>query len=540
MEEEPENPLYLIFKKNSEGETTSEFEDIQYIPELFKYLANAEIEPQNKIYIIEQLQKKFNTNRYLIEYFSVYENNSIYIFIFELIISPDTTKELQNALITFITKIRNVIEAGKEIYEYIFQKLSRIYREEDDLNPDKVNIYLQILKAILGSTDNCQKPRNYFSCIGNGQFILDCNKQITAFSILLNFKIGICDILDDDEENIRLSNIVSINFSNSTNINIDLKYPNHLIIKDLNKDFNKNLIINDFIILFVTFIPIPQFNSIKIILYSTDVNGQFTSDEFEIFRTNPIKSYDNIISIEFFKKFYGEVSSIVMFSQKEKGNSGILNKEFIEEISKFKAGLWKKKNVESFVKILKKYQSVENEGKKESRFSSLKKSMKAEEKKALIYDDLISIFTPMNCFNTKTIEDYLGKNQLILNGDIRNHKYQIYQKKLDLVCSLQNLFPIAEMFLVHQELLNENNFELFLQIINNLIKDRKENMKTIKKIKFFKILRLFFEKYPNNIFTLKILDIFFDIGKNLFASIEKNLESLCVNYFNHILLNEYL
>ena len=541
MEEEPENPLYLIFKKNSEGETTSEFEDIQYIPELFKYLANGEIDPQNKIYIIEQLQKKFNTNRYLIEYFSVYENNSIYIFIFELIISPYTTKELQNSLITFITKIRNVIEAGKEIYEYIFQKLSRIYREEDDLNPDKVNIYLQILNAILGSTDNCQKPRNYFSCIGNGQFILDCNKQITmghAFSILLNFKIGICDILDDDEENIRLSNIVSINFSNSTNINIDLKYPNHLIIKDLNKDFNKNLIINDFIILFVTFIPIPQFNSIKIILYSTDVNGQFTSDEFEIFRTNPIKSYDNIISIEFFKKFYGEVSSIVMFSQKEKGNSGILNKEFIEEISKFKAGLLKKKNVESFVKILKKYQSVENEGKKESRFSSLKKSMKAEEKKSLIYDDLISIFTPMNCFNTKTIEDYLGKNQLILNGDIRNHKYQIYQKKLDLVCSLQNLFPIAEMFLVHQELLNENNFELFLQIINNLIKDRKENMKTIKKIKFFKILRLFFEKYPNNIFTLKILDIFFDIGKNLFASIEKNLESLCVNYFNHILLNE--
>ena len=142
MEEEPENPLYLIFKKNSEGETTSEFEDIQYIPELFKYLVNGEIEPKNKIYIIEQLQKKFNTNRYLIEYFSVYENNSIYIFIFELIISSNTTKELQNALITFITKIRNVIEAGKEIYEYIFQKLSRIYREEDDLNPDKVNIYL--------------------------------------------------------------------------------------------------------------------------------------------------------------------------------------------------------------------------------------------------------------------------------------------------------------------------------------------------------------------------------------------------------------
>ena len=122
MEEEQENPLYLIFKKNSEGEeTTSEFEDIQYIPELFKYLANGEIEPQYKIYIIEQLQKKFNTNRYLIEYFSEYENTSIYIFIFELILSPETTEELQQALINFITKIRNGIEAGKKYINIYFR-----------------------------------------------------------------------------------------------------------------------------------------------------------------------------------------------------------------------------------------------------------------------------------------------------------------------------------------------------------------------------------------------------------------------------------
>ena len=540
-DEGEENPLNLIFLKNSEEETTEEFEDIQKIPEFFIYMTNPQIEQEKKISIIKQLQKKFNVNKYLMEYFSFYENISIYIYLFDIFLLPETTGELKLALIDFISEIRCNIETGKEIYQYIFQKLSIIYRAEENFNfePNEVYNLLLLLNAILGSTENCTKPRNYFSCIGNGQFILDCNKQITmgnAFSILMNFKIGISDILENDDKNKRISNLVNINFSNNTNISIDLKYPKSLIIKDLDQDFVKNLPINEYIFLFVTFIPIPQFNSIKIILYSHDINGEITSNEFEIYRKNSVKPSDSIVSIEFFKKFYGEVTSIVMFSQSEEGNNGILNKNFIEEISKFKGGLWKKKNTENFLKILKKYTSIEPEEKKESKTS--KKNVSHEEKKGLIFDDLISIFTPMNCYNAKTIEDYFSRNQLIFNGDIRNHKYICYQKKLDLVCSLQNFLPIAEMFLIHQQLLTEDNLELFLNIINNLIKDRKENMKKIKNNKFFKILCLFIEKYPNNFFTQKILDIFFEIGKNIFASIEKNFESLVANYFNHILLNE--
>ena len=537
MEEEVEDPLYLIFKKNSDGETTEELENIQKIPEFFNYLKNFEIPQQKKIYIIEQLQKKFNVNRYLMEYFSEIENKSIYIFIFDLFLSQEVTEELKLALLNFISQLINNIEIGKEVFQYIFQKLSKIYRKEENVDPDKVNNLLRILNAILGSTENYQKPRNYFTCVGDGQFILDCSEEMTignAFTIFLNFKIGMSDINDIK----RISNLVNINFSNETNLSINLEYPSYLKIKHLNQDFKKILQINEFIFLFVTFIPIPQFKSIKIILYTPDFNGQISSNEFEVFRPNPIKSDDFIISIEFFKNFYGEVSSIAMFSQKEKGNCGILNSQFIEDIGKFKGGIWKKKYMDNFVKILKKYNSTELDEKNDNKSTSLKKSIKKDEKNILIYDDLISIFSSMNCFNTKIVEDYLGKNQLIINGDIRNHRFQIYQKKLDLVCSLHNFFPIAEMFLIHEELLTEDNFELFLQIINNLIKDRKENMKTIKKIKFFKILRLFFEKYPNNIFTQKILNIFFDIGKNIFASIEKNFESLCINYFNHILLNE--
>ena len=542
MEENDENPLDLIFLKNSEGETTGEFEDVTKIPDFFEYIKNPEIEQEKKINILQQIQTKFNVNRYLIEYFSSYENISIYRFLFDIFLLPETTEELKSEIINFISQIRCNIETNKEIYEYIFQKLSLLYKsnEQEYLDPNEVNNYLQFLNAILGSTENCQKPRNYFCCGGNGQFIFDCNKEISigyAFSVLINFKIGVIDIKEEDKHNKRISNLVNINFIHNIKISIDLEYPNHLIIKDIEQNFKKILPVNEFTFLFITLIPIPQFNSIKLIINSENLNNQVSSIELEIFTKNPIKPTDCFMSIEFFKKFLGEVTSIVMFSQKEEGNNGILNKEFIEEISKFKSGFWKKKDLQSFIKILKKYPSIEKKEKKDLKIS-LKKSFKLEEKKILIYDDLISIFTPMNCYNTNTIEDYFGTNQLIFNGDMRNHKYICYQKRLDLVCSLYNFLPIAEMFLIHKELLTEDNLELLLQIVNNLIKDRTENIKSIKNINFFKILCLFLEKYPNNIFTEKILNIFFEIGKNIFARIEKSFESLCANYFNHILLNE--
>ena len=60
-------------------------------------------------------------------------------------------------------------------------------------------------------------------------------------------------------------------------------------------------------------------------------------------------------------------------------------------------------------------------------------------------------------------------------------------------------------------------------------------MRCFKESKFFKIFSLFIEKYPKHLFTEKILEAFFKIGKTIFKN---NIESLCSNYFKHILLNE--
>ena len=151
--------------------------------------------------------------------------------------------------------------------------------------------------------------------------------------------------------------------------------------------------------------------------------------------------------------------------------------------------------------------------------------------------DLIFIFSPFNYIDTNPniIEDCLGQYHAFYYGNIANHRYKCYQNKLNSVCNLTNLFPIAEMFLIYPRLLNEKNLEIFLKIIENVLNYRKNNIQLTKYCKFFKVLSLFVEKYPKSIYTEKILDSFANIGKTMFRN---NSESLCKTYFKHILLNE--
>ena len=179
MKEKKDNPLDLIFIKNSKGKTTEEINDIEQIPLFFNYLKSDDIEYNEKIFVIEELIKKFKINRYITEYFSEYENSSIYIFLFDLYLKKDTKQELKTSIINLLNELRINIQTGKEIYEYLFQKLSSLYRGEEDLKSNNMKNYLTLLYTILNETENCIKPRNYFSCNGNGRFILDFNQQIS-------------------------------------------------------------------------------------------------------------------------------------------------------------------------------------------------------------------------------------------------------------------------------------------------------------------------------------------------------------------------
>ena len=540
------NPLKLIFKLNSKGECTSHLESIPHISKFFEYLEN-NVNEENpfptsieKSKIILNFCNIIKENRTVIEFFSSYNERSLYFYLFDLYLNPKSSEELKSSIIILLEELRINIQTNKEIYIYLFNNLSLIYRGE--IGQENFYSNLVLLNTILGGTENYLKPRNYFACNGEGKFIFDNdNKKMEigfCLTFIMNFKIN----LNPQNKDSNICNLLKIKFNNKTTLKINLKSPGSLMIKDkivkiIPQNEWVNLIINIMII------------SDEIVKLFFFVNGENQIKE-EKYEKIKLKNTDEINSLEFFENFYVEVTSILLLSQKEEGDPGVLSDHFLLLFKQNREGIWKRKLFENFISNISKLKTMninqiqETKTKKEKKEISFNKTnliramtMRDFEPPQQLKTDLIFIFSPFNYIETcpNIIEDCLGQYHLFYYGNIRNHIYNCYQNKLHSVCSLTNLFPIAEMLLINPKLLNEQNLEILLKIIENILNYRKNNIKSTKYCKFFKVLCLFVEKYPISLFTEKILDSFANIGKTMFRN---NSESLCKTYFKHILLNE--
>ena len=523
------NPLATIFLKDSNGKLTNDIEQVKNIKNFFNFIKDDKIKEEEKIKILDDLKNRIRVNRYISEYFSSHENKSIYLFLFDLYINKNSSDKLKNSIISLIEELCLNIQAGKEIYEYLFQKLAKIYRGEMQANSNNMYNYLKLLNSVLCETDGMQIPKNYFACSGKNKFYINLNsKEIIvgySFTININFKIS---VQEESKKNI-VSNLIKFYFSNNSELSIDLQYPFSLICEKIRKEPIKILSNLEWINLIAT---ITNFDN-KLNLF-ININGENYQTPFKI--KNLSINYDHTIEfVELFNNFYGEVSSVYMFSQKESGPPGVNSTSFLGELKNYKEGLWKKKKIDEFFQMIQKVYAIDLMS-KSVYFKSAKVGSK-EDKKKMLSDNLVFIFTPINYSKNRPdmVEDVLGQYQMQFSGNVRNHQFQNYQKKLLYVSDLNNFFPIAEMFLIYPETLNEQNFELFLLIISNMLNDRKQNLKNIKSYKFFNILSMFFEKYPQKIFTEKILNAFYNLAKVLFVN---DFVTVCANYFKHILLNE--
>ena len=533
-----DNPIKEIFKMTNKGQTTEEINNIDKIDSFFEYIKDVNIPSTHRAQIIEELIAKLKINRYLCEYFSSYENESIYIFLIHLYINT-TTPDLKTSIINFISELRINLDINKDIYDYIFQKISAIYREEDKLSKDLLHDYLSLLDAFLSDTTNNLKPRNYFSCSGEGCFEVDLKdkylKMGCSFTIIINFRIGSSTLA---AEKGLMSTLVNINFSNGYKINFDLQYPIFLIVKQIQDKFIKTLPDDEWINLIINVVKDDK--NISVYVFA---NGE---NRLILFYLNKpqLTGNETITSIRFFDNFYGEVSSMTFLHQKDYGYPGVNSSEFLLVFKQFKEGLWKKKKIDSFIGLLKDFDSIGVEKIKSKTIFSRrpmkieKKFGKVEETNCKLIDNLVFMFTPINyCDNHfNTLESGKGFIKMKYHGNIRPHRYHCFQKKLGNIGIITNLLPIGEMFIIHPELLDDNTLDMFLKIIeDSLSNNRKENMKQFSECSFFEILALFMEKYPKKVFTKKILDTFAKIGECMF---KYNEENLCSVYFDHILLNE--
>ena len=313
---------------------------------------------------------------------------------------------------------------------------------------------------------------------GNGKFTLDLNTQKLnigyCMTFVINFKIGESSKLDE------ISSLFKLKFSNNTSITFNLKSPGFLLIKEgkENENMLKGLPTNEFVILVINLII--EDGNLHVYYF---VNGENNLSPIK-YKNNLDLKKDIIESLDFFENFYGEVTSIVMLSQKEKSNPMINSKQFLPTFKQFNLGFHKTKYLKKFIDIISETPSIDSQNTKEKISSG-----------SNLINNLVFIFTPFNCFHSywnknendvnenKILDDYFGKYKMFIfdrDSSIRNHRYQLYQKKIYLVCDITNFLPIAEMFLIHPQLLTEQNLELYLQIIENIINYRKRNVEAAK------------------------------------------------------------
>ena len=544
MEEKNEVPLVSLFQKKSKGETKDSNIYPENINEFFKYLKNKVIPQDDKAETLNNLTKKIKVNRYICEFFSTYEDESIYIFLFKLFLEESTTDKLKESILNLINELRINIEANKIIYDFLFQKFAVLYKNKQNANPQIITSYLNLLNSLLGETENILKPRNYYACSGNCQFNLNLGKNLRldigyALTFILNFKIGHLPEDNQNSKNEKISNLIKIEFINGFNIDIDLKYPMSLIVKKINENIIKVFSNEEWISFVINLIFVDNIPTIYFF-----VNGENRLTPFKL-PANSIKSDSRIKSISFFNNFYGEVTSIIMLSQKNNAKTNINSTEFLSFFKDYKEGFW---NAKKFGKLIEKLKSIESTIKTEGfqkiptfHSKTLNLPLKLLDSKidlsCHLSDNLLFIFSPFSAsyMQPGLIENCLSDINYKLNysGNIKLHHYYCYQNKLSLIRVIKNIIPIAEIFLIHSCTLNENNLIIFLQIIENILKYRKYNINSFKEYKIFPILSLFIEKYPKKFFTENILNSFFIIGKAIFST-----ENICQTYFKYILLNE--
>ena len=357
MKERYEEPILSITKKLLKGEISKENIYPKTTDIFFNYLKNEKISQDDKSIIVEEFIKNLKINRYICEFFSTYEEESIYLFLFKLYLNKSTNNILKDSIIKLIKELSINIEINTNIYDFLFQKLACLYRKEENPTSEKLLSYLTLLNTMVGETENIIKPRNYFACSGNCKFELNKDSRIKlgvgyAITFIMNFKIGILSSVNEKSENEIISNLLKIEFLNGYEISIDLKYPIFLIVKKIRDNYIRTLPNDEWINLIINLIILDN----TPILYFL-VNGENHLIPFKL-PGSSISSQEYIKSISFFNNFYGEVSSIIMLSHKENLPPSVISNEFLLFFKQYKEGFWKKKKFDILIEKLKKIETT--------------------------------------------------------------------------------------------------------------------------------------------------------------------------------------
>ena len=302
---------------------------------------------------------------------------------------------------------------------------------------------------------------------------------------------------------------------------------------------------------------------------------------FEIEKEKTDKTKDDIKEIILFKNFIGICTNIIIYKEKKSDGLPKFLFSFEEKKSNKSNKDEKNKNNESQKKSIFSLKSIFPNGiyseelfsyftkvelKDQVEPNILSKNIIIEDEFKINSDDfkdffnnnLIAIYMPTRVDICPKNEENSSLNEsiLILRDSINNldakfktkspsfNGVHIYSRIIDddfgILGGIDNLLPIIELMTNYPELLSQENFSLYFNIISNVIFSNLHE-KAIKKendSNFFMNLSYFLEKIPDNYFDNSLIDNFELILAFLNDREENDFYKLNKQFHDYILINE--
>ena len=541
---------------------------------------------KEKLELLDILSKLFQMNNNLIFLFLKKCKSNIKSFFGPLIdiYLNENTVDIKNKKIIedLLLLIINNVSVNKNILDYIYQKLSKYFTFDAKikLTNDTFLKYLNLLDIFY--TGNLIDDKNENENANNN---IEVKKEIRNFIYLNGFKNKLSLIVNKSSNNINtdfptlengfsfitwiklekslidsyflihkgdtnyIINLIDINFGGHQ-IKLKLVDANNiLLVIDENIKSNYINISNNF--------KYNDWNSFAFIFYSKKTSFKLYINRHLFNFYIDLKNIANLLEkkidgITFFENLTGKSTSILFFS-------------FSFDEDKLISLFYSIKET-GFYKIKHLYRFLSSNDKEYSKYS---KNPKINDNNKININKIIDInFKEQNiknliCFicpfaynhKNNTIDDIFGNFIGIITPESGVNLYINNYKNIENLGGIDNLLPIAELMLLAQNkdiknsfsdkdyinydlieknIMNENTFLKYVTIIKKIILGKKLNLLNANKHKFFSSLELFFEKFPTHIYSNQILNVFLQIGKEIFGS-EDYIEE---NFVNMILLNE--
>ena len=532
------------------------------IPSLIKFLQDEKQSIIEKLNILSTLKNLFKSNFNLIPAFmcKYLDNSKIYFFLeplIDLYLNPKTQKEQISILEDLLKLILDQVSISKTSLEYIYQKLAKYFTniENEILKEDIFLRYLNLLN-IFYTDGHSLTVKNYIFFNGH-----DSN-----LSLSLNHNTTNCNADYPTLENgcsfvfwfYMNKNLVTDYYKRNPNNKFNFVVINiagHVIKLILNDLGSVKVMADDTgsnIINIKTSLKFDAWNNLIFVInpksafnltFDIYVNGQNNNSFLPLTKVFVIS--EKLNTIKYFENFLGRVTSVLFFSF---------------PLSQKQINYFIKLNTNGFFKNKQLFQFFLNNDKE-----YLNNAIYNKYKSQIKVDKSIDIFNTqlkkqnlknLMCFlcpfiynkEDNTIDDIFGNFIGVLGPNDGVVNYKKYTRKIKYLGGMNNLLPIAELMyssiskaknikynFIDKSILTENTFLSYFNAIKQILIGHPKNLADANARKFFSSLGLFLEKFPSNVFTGNILDIFLAIGKESFLSIDNKGGETFVNM---ILLNE--